>query len=226
MSRYWPLFDLRIKTSRLLLRLPTEELCDQLVDTALDGVHPPDQMPFSVPWTRAPRTELPFNLLSYLWQELAGFSPDRWTLPLAVLIDGRAAGLQTLMAENFPSTGEVGSGSWLGLRYQGHGYGTEMRSAALHFAFTQLSAQVATSVSFIDNPASIAVSRRAGYRDNGRDHVAREGALAERLHFRLTREDWQRHHAIEVQVDGFNHCRPLFGLDDHAGDKNARSATK
>jgi hypothetical protein len=49
MSRHWPLFDLRIKTPRLQLRLPTEELCDQLIDTILEGVHHPDRMPFSVP---------------------------------------------------------------------------------------------------------------------------------------------------------------------------------
>lgn len=212
MSRHWPLFDLRITTPRLLLRLPTEELCDQLVDTALDGVHRPDQMPFDVPWTRAPRAELPFNTLSYLWQELAGFSQDRWTLPLAVVIDGKAVGLQTLRASNFPSTREVDSGSWLGLSHQGQGYGTEMRSAALYFAFAELGAQAAISASFADNPASIAVSRRAGYQDNGVDHVLREGVMVQRRHFRLTRADWQRRHASPTQVTGFARGRALFGL--------------
>ena len=49
MSRYWPLFDIRITTPRLQLRLPTEELCDQLVDTILEGVHDLDRMPFPIP---------------------------------------------------------------------------------------------------------------------------------------------------------------------------------
>lgn len=65
MSRHWPLFDLRITTPRLQLQLPTEELCDQLIDTILEGVHDPDRMPFSVPWTRASREDLPFNTLSH-----------------------------------------------------------------------------------------------------------------------------------------------------------------
>lgn len=130
------------------------------------------------------------------------------------MIDGKAVGMQTLRANSFPSTRQVDSGSWLGLRYQGQGYGTEMRLAALHFAFIELGAQVATSASFADNPASIMVSHRTGYQDNGVDHVLREGVLVQRRHFRLTRADWQQHHAIDVQVAGFASCRALFGLGD------------
>jgi RimJ/RimL family protein N-acetyltransferase len=212
MSRHWPLFDLRITTPRLQLRLPTEDLIDQLIDTILDGVHDPQRMPFSIPWTRVPRAQLPFNTLSYLWRELAGFKRDEWALPLAVVIDGKAVGVQGLMAQDFPISRQVDSGSWLGLRYQGQGYGTEMRAAALHFVFNELEAQVATSSSFVDNPASIAVSRRNGYRDNGVSQGAREGVLAEQVRFRLTREDWQQHRSVDVQVEGFDHCRSIFGL--------------
>lgn len=212
MSRHWPLFDLRITTPRLQLRLPSEELIDQLIDTILDGVHTPDRMPFSVPWTRVPRAELPYNTLSYVWRELARFKRDDWVLPFAVVIDGRAVGVQALMAKDFPVTQQVDSGSWLGLKYQGHGYGTEMRLAALHFAFNELGATMANSASFVDNPASIAVSRRIGYQDNGMERMAREGAVAEMQRFRLTRQDWERHRAVDVRVDGFDRCRPLFGL--------------
>lgn len=212
MSRHWPLFDLRITTTRLQLRLPTEELIDQLIDTILDGVHDPARMPFSIPWTRAPRAELPFNTLAYLWRELASFKPYEWHLPLAVVVDGRAVGVQALIAKDFPITRQVDSGSWLGLRYQRQGYGTEMRAAALHFVFTELGAEIATSVSFLDNPASIAVSRRIGYQDDGVNRLAREGVMAEALRFRLTREEWQRRNSLDVRVEGFDRCRPLFGL--------------
>ncbi|CAM4199223.1 Putative succinyl-CoA transferasec [Mycobacterium basiliense] len=216
MSRHWPLFDLRISTPRLQLRLPTEELCDQLIDTILDGVHEPERMPFSVPWTRAPREELPFNTLSHVWQQLARFKTLDWELPLAVVIDGAAVGVQALIAKDFPITRAVASGSWLGRSYQGRGYGTEMRAAALHFVFTELGAEIATSESMTDNPTSIAVSRRAGYQINGVDRVARDGLMVELLRFRLTRDDWQRHRTVEVQVDGFDQCRGLFGLSRRA----------
>lgn len=212
MSRHWPLFDLRISTPRLELRVPNEELIDQLIDTILEGVHEPDRMPFSLPWTRAPRSELPLNTLAHFWRWFATFTPNDWKLPLAVLIDGRAVGAQDLMATNFAISRELHSGSWLGLRYQRNGYGTEMRSAALHFAFTELGAEVATSTSFVDNPASIAVSRRLGYQENGVDRLAREGTPAEAIRFRLSREEWQRHRVVDVRVDGFDRCCALFGV--------------
>lgn len=212
MSRHWPLFDLRITTARLQLRPPDEELIDQLIDTILDGVHEPDRMPFLLPWTQAPRAELPYNTLAHFWRWYANFTQDDWKLPLAVVIDGRAVGAQDLMAKNFLVTREVDSGSWLGLRYQRHGFGTEMRSAALHFAFTELGAEVATSASFVDNPSSIGVSRRIGYQDNGVNRLARGAELAEAVRFRLTRDEWQRHSRIDVRVDGFERCRSVFGL--------------
>ena len=213
MSRHWPLFELRITTPRLQLRLPDEELTDQLIDTILGGVHDPDRMPFSIPWTRAPQADLPFNTLSYLWRELAGFRWYDWALPLAVVVEGRAIGVQGLRAKDFPITRQVDSGSWLGLNYQGQGYGTEMRAAALYFAFTELGAEVATSASFVDNPASIAVSRRHGYQDDGADRLARDGVMVEQLRFRLSRDEWQRQRSVDVRVDGFERCRPLFRLD-------------
>jgi hypothetical protein len=69
-----------------------------LIDTILDGVHDPERMPFGVPWTRAPREQLPFNTLSFLWQQLARFDRNDWQLPLAVVVDGVAVGVQELIA--------------------------------------------------------------------------------------------------------------------------------
>jgi RimJ/RimL family protein N-acetyltransferase len=89
-----------------------------------------------------------------------------------------------------------------------------MRAAVLHFAFVELGAQVATSVSFVDNPASIAVSRRSGYQENGVDRLAREGTVAEAVRFRLTRDEWERRRSVDVRVEGFDECRTLFGLDE------------
>ncbi|SOJ57338.1 Putative succinyl-CoA transferase [Mycobacterium simulans] len=72
--------------------------------------------------------------------------------------DGMVVGVRSLIGKDFPITRQVGTGSWLRLRSPGRGYGTEMRAAALYFAFSELGAQVATSASYVDNPASIAVS--------------------------------------------------------------------
>lgn len=121
--------------------------------------------------------------------------------------------MQALRVKDFPTTRQVDSGSWLGLRYQTCGCDTEIRSTALYFAFVELGAEVATSTSFVDDAASITVSRRNGYQEDGIDRLAREGKMVETLRFRLTREDWQRHRAAKVQVDGFDSCRALSGLD-------------
>lgn len=82
----------------------------------------------------------------------------------------------------------------------------------MHFAFSELSAEMTTLASSVDNPASIVISRRNGYQNNGVDRMAHERTLAEQLRFRLTRDDGQRHHNVEIQVQGFDSCRALFGL--------------
>ena len=52
-----PLFDLRLRTPGLELRLPTRPELEELRELARDGVHPPDEMPFAVAWTDEPYSE-------------------------------------------------------------------------------------------------------------------------------------------------------------------------
>ena len=74
-------------------------------------------------------------------------------------------------------TGETGS--WLGREFQGRGIGTAMRQVICAFAFDHLDAEEVTSGAFLDNPASLAVSRKVGYRPNGvRRLKRRAGELA------------------------------------------------
>src|SRR4051812_11182861 len=51
-SLRWPLFGLRVCTPRLELRYVDDELARALAELAIDGIHPPDTMPFNVPWSR------------------------------------------------------------------------------------------------------------------------------------------------------------------------------
>ncbi len=212
MSRHWPLFDLRIRTPRLELRLPTEELLDRMVDVILDGVHDPAYMPFLMPWTDAPREELPYRSLAYHWSKLASFSVDSWALNLAVIFDDTMVGIQEVSAENFPARREIGTGSWIGQRYQGQGIGTEMRAAALHFGFTGLGADYANSEAFVDNKQSLGVSRKLGYQKNGVRRVQRRNEVVEEVALRLTRERWEAQPRPEVTIEGLDQCLPFFGL--------------
>jgi RimJ/RimL family protein N-acetyltransferase len=59
------------------------------------------------------------------------------------------------------------SGSWLGREFQGRGIGTAMRKVICAFVFDHLDAQFITSGAYTDNPASLAVSRKCGYTENG-----------------------------------------------------------
>jgi RimJ/RimL family protein N-acetyltransferase len=63
------------------------------------------------------------------------------------------------------TTGEADS--WLGMKHHGRGIGTLMRQALCAFMFDHLRATEVTSAAFLDNPASLAVSRKFSYRANG-----------------------------------------------------------
>lgn len=58
-----------------------------------------------------------------------------WRLNFLVRLDGWVIGSQGLSGEQFAIRREVTTGSWIGMRHQGVGIGTEMRSAVMQFAF-------------------------------------------------------------------------------------------
>lgn len=47
----WPFLDLRLSTSRLVLRCPTEDELVTLAGIAAAGVHHPGERPYLTPWT-------------------------------------------------------------------------------------------------------------------------------------------------------------------------------
>src|SRR5262245_36900802 len=213
MSRHWALYDLRIRTPRLELRVPNERLIDDIIDVALDGIHDPAMMPFEFAWTDEPRDELPLNTLQFYWGQLAAFAVDDWHLGMAVLVDGQVVGVQGIGAKHFPLRREVSTGSWLGLRHHGQGIGTEMRSAVLHFAFETLGAEYAISGAWADNAPSLAVSRKLGYRENGVTRKVRRGQVDEQIELRLSRSAWGEHRRDDIEIDGFARWRSSVGRD-------------
>jgi RimJ/RimL family protein N-acetyltransferase len=209
---HWPLYGLRLRTPRLELRLPTTEELDALGQLAIDGIHDPGRMPFTVPWTDLAPDERARSVMQFHWGQLGGWSADDWMLQLAVFADGEVVGSQAIGARNFTIAREVSTGSWLGLRYQGQGIGTEMRAAVLHLAFAGLNAESAITTAMTDNPASAAVSRKLGYRPNGVFRSRVRDALAIEEHFALDRAGWQRHSTVPVEIDGLEPCLPQFAL--------------
>ncbi|WP_106397893.1 GNAT family N-acetyltransferase [Actinocorallia populi] len=218
--KHWPLFGLRLRTPRLELRLPGPKELDELADTALDGVHPSDEMPFATPWTHAPREELGGRVVQWQWKMLAEWTPENWHLPLAVVHEGRAIGVQELHGRDFAVVREVSSGSWLGLRHQRRGLGTEMRAAVLELAFTGLGARFATTGAHAGNLASQGVTRRLGYRPNGVTRSAVLDRPVEELRFVLDRDGWLAHRRVETEIEGLPPCLPRFGLTGDASGRN------
>src|SRR5689334_58127 len=132
--RNWPLYGLRLRTSRLELRLPKPADLDDLADIAAAGIHGPDEMPFGNAWTVGTPEQIRARVLQRHWLTLSTFTPEDWNLQLAVLHEGRPVGVQLIRSVDFPITRTVNTGSWLGLPFQRKGFGTEMRAAVLELA--------------------------------------------------------------------------------------------
>jgi RimJ/RimL family protein N-acetyltransferase len=211
-TRYWPLYGLRITTPRLELRLPDVGLLDELAAVAADGIHDPSWTPFSFPWTDVGSAERGRGVFQHVLRTIGEWRPENWALSLAVSYEGKAVGRQDLTATDFAVTREIDSGSWLGIAHQGQGLGTEMRAAVLHLAFEGLGARCATSGAMTDNPRSLGVSRKLGYRPDGLMVHSVRGQARTVQRLRLDRPVWEAHRTVPVELHGLEPCLPLFGL--------------
>ncbi len=213
LADYWPLFQLRLTTPRLTMAPLTDPDMVDLLAVILGGIHPPDQMPFVAPWTQAPRAELIPNTLQFLWKQRVELAPQKWTILFGVRHEGRMVGLQEVSASSFAVRRTVETGSYLGIPFQGRGFGTEMRAAVAQFAFDHLLAERAESAAFLDNPTSQRVSAKLGYLPNGQQLLERrEGERVLSQELVLTPVTFVRP-AWELQVEGLAACRAELGLN-------------
>lgn len=213
---HWPLFGLRVRTPRLELRVGTDEDLQALADLAAEGVHDPQTMPFATPWTDAEPAARARATMQWQWRSRAVWAPEAWALELVVLADTpdgpTVVGTQGMVGKDFAVLREVGTGSWLGRRYHGQGIGTEMRAAVLHLAFVGLGAKYARSEAFDHNAASLGVSRKLGYRENGTELVAVRGQPETNVRLRLDRATWERQSRVDVRIEGLEPCLEMFGV--------------
>lgn len=209
---HFPVLGLRLTTPRLELRLPSDDELSALGELAGAGIHDPDKMPFIVPWTTRPPAEVARSVVQRHWQLLGSWTPQDWSLELAVFHEGVPVARQNIRARDFAVSREVSTGSWVGRSHHGQGIGTEMRAAVLHLAFVGLGAEDAVSAAFPDNTASHAVSTKLGYRPDGIERLVIDGSLVMDQRLRLTRADWERHRTVPVTIEGLDRCLSLFGL--------------
>jgi RimJ/RimL family protein N-acetyltransferase len=205
-----PLYGLRLRTPRLELRLGSRDELLELAKVAQSGIHPPEEMPFLVPWTDG-SGEPTFvdDFVAFHKAALRDWTPGRWTLNLLTFFQGRPVGSQGMGADAFAEYRVVDTGSWLGQPFQRQGLGTEMRAAVLELALRKLGAVAATSGSIFGNESSKRVSEKLGYRIVGTSTVAPRGEPVTAHDLRLEREDWRC--PFDVQLEGAEPCLPLFG---------------
>jgi RimJ/RimL family protein N-acetyltransferase len=208
----FPPVGLRVVAGPLELRGLTDELIVELCDVAEAGIHDPGEMPFHHPWSTAPAGQLSPNTAAYHWGKRSAFSPDDFCLDLAALLDGRVIGAQGVAATHFPVTRTGETGSWLGREFQGRGLGTAMRRAFCALLFDHLGFEEITSAAFLDNPASLGVSRNVGYRPTTVRRLERQGVLALNQGLVLTPDTFVRGD-VTVEVTGADAVRAFIGLD-------------
>ena len=208
----WPFFDLQVVTPQVELRAIDDELGVQLAALAANGIHDPSWMPFGIPWTDFPSPELERNAMQFYWRCRADLSPTSWNINFGVIVDGELVGSTGLFAHHFPTMRSFETGSWLGRAHQGKGIGKEMRQASLHLGFAGFGAQRATTAAFVDNAASLGVTRRLGYEPNGMSVNRRRDEAGEQRHFVLSRDAWAAHRRDDIELVGVDAAREQLGI--------------
>ena len=138
---------------------------------------------------------------------MANWQPDAWNFTLCTFVDGRPVGVQGLGARDFGVVRGVSTGSWLPPDAQGHGIGTEMRTAVLHFAFVGLDALEAHSQAHVDNHGSNRVSQALGYEVTHREGARFGDDRAESYKLVLRRDVWEQHPAHQrddIAIEGLD----------------------
>lgn len=210
---HFPVFALEVRTPRLTLRYADDDDLVTLAELGAAGVHGPDAMPFVVQWTRVPPPFQQRNTLQFFWGTRCQLQADAWNICLVAVVDGEIVGTQGVFTEEWKVTRTVETGSWLGRAHQGRGIGREMREAVLHLAFDGFGAARATTSAFADNPASLGVTRAVGYRPNGDERFARDGAVVLQQHFAMDRPDFEARRRDDIELIGAAEVAAMLGTE-------------
>lgn len=219
----WPPFGLRVDCGPLTLRAIGDADLAALLALVQGGIRPEGMVPFLVPWDVGAEPARGQGFLRYHWAVRANMTPEQWNLQMVVERDGEIVGIQGFETTNYQLTRSGESGSWLGLAHQGRGTGTLMRQSLVALLFDHLAAETIESAAFIDNPYSLAVSRKVGYRENGRRRIKRaDGSAAWEQRLLLSPEDFVRPpHRVHVEgAEAFAEFIGIAGADADSGEES------
>lgn len=207
----WPLADLSITVGELRLRPLAESDLDPLARALPDDVElNPDATVFAGADPAQTRATIAHQ--DY-WRARGTWTADAWRLPFGVWRADELLGMQELEGTDFGRLREVDTASYLVASARGRGFGTQMRRGVLALAFGALGARTAITSAWPDNHASLGVSRRLGYRDNGVVRHRRGDGVDDMVRLRLTRAEWEAGQGgAGVRVGGVEPCLPYFGV--------------
>ncbi|HEX2498803.1 MAG TPA: GNAT family protein, partial [Actinomycetes bacterium] len=77
--------------------------------------------------------------------------------------------------------------------------------------------EFATTSAFLDNHASLGVSRKLGYRPDGIERQSRRGEAVTLQRMRLDRAQWEASRSTQMDIDGLTGCFGFFGLPEPGG---------
>ena len=153
-TELWPPFALRVTCGPLVMRPLRDADFPEVLAVVHGGIHAPDFMPFSFPWTERDRcAELERQFLQYHWRASGRADTGAvvsWTSVSGTR--GRFVGVQGVSTRDFPVTRTGETGSWLGQQFHGRGIGTLMRQAICVLCFDHLGFEEVTSAAFSRQP--------------------------------------------------------------------------
>jgi RimJ/RimL family protein N-acetyltransferase len=212
-DRLRPLYRLIMKTPRIELRLPTEQEIHTLGSVVSRGIGRPGEPMYHEAWLYESSPKVEQKLMEHVEKNLAEWTPENWTLGLVAFVNGQPIGMQHIFSKNFGKTRCFGSGAWLGLDYQGKGFGTEMGRAILKLGFDGLGAREAYIGAWADNAASIRVMEKLGYIPNGQYYQLRGDEVQLDKRMRYPKENWDSTKHKDVLIEGLeDDLLELFGV--------------
>jgi RimJ/RimL family protein N-acetyltransferase len=211
-NEYWPLFGIQVAVGDIVLHSLRENDLGEIVRVLPEDAEHDPTAPMWEPFDLdANRRRI---LLQSYWRSLATWSAESWALYFRVSEKGRTVGVQVLEASQFQTLRTVDSASWIVADLRGRGIGVAMRTAVLALAFEHLGAEFAITSARDDNGASLGVSRRLGYLENGVSRNLSPSGPCTLQHLVLRREVWLASGlGSAVTVSGLDGCADWFGVE-------------
>ncbi len=210
-SDLWPPFGLVIRAGDLRLTPVADDDLPGLVELVLAGIHDPDWMPFDAPWTLAPPAELPRRYAQHYWEVRAAFRPEDFTLDFAVRQRranwwaSRASPRVTSRCSEPPRPGP----GWV-RRSRDAGSAPGCGKPSAPSCSTCSARPRSPRPRSSTTPASLAVSRKVGYRSDGTVRKNRQGTPVDSRRLLLDPDAFVRGEPIEVT--GAEPLRAFLGV--------------